>query len=66
MEQKIRRLLEIKNMTVKEIIKELSQIKEEKIIMVITEWEKEQLLEYDSEVRIILKKKGQDRNPARF
>ena len=36
----------------------LIQKEEEKIIMVITEWEKEQLLEYDSEVRIILKKKG--------
>ncbi len=52
--------------TVKEIISALPETKEEKILTVIEEWEKEQMLDFDGEGKMRLKKKGQDRNPARF
>jgi ATP-dependent DNA helicase RecQ len=63
---KISGVLETQSMTMKEIIMRLPEIREENILMVIEEWEKEQKLQFDTDGKIRLKKKGQDRNPARF
>ncbi len=53
-------------LTVKDILKLNPEIKAEKIMEVIGEWEAENKIRITDDGKIELKKKGQDRNPARF